>query len=351
MVLESLDIMISLGVIYLVLSMVQKYAMSLLKRILRTKADVVTREMKVFMGEYTSRYLKLYLKKKAKHLNMLQKTDFTRQKNGFRLLSKEEIKEVSLELKRFLESRSESAIQKDLKIKDPMMIQKLSEVKEHLGALQTKVETVFDNTLRKIDGNYKKKIRVWSFVSAFLLAFAMNASFFDIYEKISTNPVFRERLVTSVESIKDKLSEIDEDIERLGEIDDKTALKDLARAKDKIVKITNSLPDKSKLFGWEEGELIQVENKKIQIHISFNKLFGFCISAFLMSFGAPFWHDYLKTFVNIKKTLVRRKEQENPASQVPSGEQASDITKKAHTENTKPESLQPSAPVAGNWLP
>jgi hypothetical protein len=43
---ETLDIMISLAVVFLILSMVHKYLVSLIKRLLSVKAKVVADEMK-----------------------------------------------------------------------------------------------------------------------------------------------------------------------------------------------------------------------------------------------------------------------------------------------------------------
>ena len=69
---ETLDIMISLAVVFLILSMVHKYLVSLIKRLLSIKAKVVADEMKTFVGENTAQYLIPYLEKNAKHLNFLE---------------------------------------------------------------------------------------------------------------------------------------------------------------------------------------------------------------------------------------------------------------------------------------
>ncbi len=62
---ETLDTMISLGVIFLILSMVNKYLISLVKRIFKIKAKVITKELETFIGEKTSKYLIPYLEEKA----------------------------------------------------------------------------------------------------------------------------------------------------------------------------------------------------------------------------------------------------------------------------------------------
>ena len=71
---ETLDVMLSLAVVFLILSMVNKYLMSIIKRALRIKAGVAAEEMKTFIGENTVKLLIPYLDKKARHLNFLTKT-------------------------------------------------------------------------------------------------------------------------------------------------------------------------------------------------------------------------------------------------------------------------------------
>ena len=62
---ETLDIMISLVVVFLILSMIHKYLLSI-------KAKIIAEEMKTFVGENTAQYLIPYLEKNAKHLNFLE---------------------------------------------------------------------------------------------------------------------------------------------------------------------------------------------------------------------------------------------------------------------------------------
>ena len=82
---ETLDIMISLAVVFLILSMVHKYLVSLIKRVLSIKAKVVAEEMKTFVGENTAQYLIPYLEKKAKHLSFLE------QQHGVPLIRKRQV--------------------------------------------------------------------------------------------------------------------------------------------------------------------------------------------------------------------------------------------------------------------
>ena len=72
-ILKTLYIMISLAVVFLVCSIVHKYLVSLIKRLLSIKAKVFAEEMKTFMRVNTAQYLIPYLEKKAEHLNLLER--------------------------------------------------------------------------------------------------------------------------------------------------------------------------------------------------------------------------------------------------------------------------------------
>jgi len=303
--LESLDTMISLGVIFLVLSMVQKYVMSMVKRFLKIKPDIVAKEMKVFIGENTSRFLKLYVEKRAKHLNLLNKTKSFSNKTGFRMLDKEELKNITGELKDYLDRKTDEQIETELLGENPPLKDNIIIVKKHLSDLQIKAETIFGNTLRKIDDEYKQKIRIWTFVSAFILAIIMNASFFDIYKSISVDSTLRTQLVSGHTEITNEMKNLEKYISRLEQDDIEDIQKELSQAKEKMASITNLIPDGKQLFGWENGEFTRFIYFDEDTNIVFNKWIGFLISALLMSFGAPFWHDYLNGIIDVRKAIVK----------------------------------------------
>ncbi len=72
-----------------------------------------------------------------------------------------------------------------------------------------------------------------------------------------------------------------------------------------------------------------------------------------MSFGAPFWHDYLKTFVNIRKTIAGKAGQSasTPGPSTASADTKVEVQSEPST-TVKPEATVPNSGVgAGTWLP
>ena len=156
---ETLDTMISLGVVFLILSMVHKYLMSLVKRFFNIKAKVVAEEMKTFIGINTAKYLIPYLEKKAKHLNFLE---CIKGENVLRQLNKEQLKEVVGKLEVFFKDNKDvKTINKELglEISAKDFEDKIGEIKEHIGTLKVRIENMYDHTTEKISELYNTKLK------------------------------------------------------------------------------------------------------------------------------------------------------------------------------------------------
>lgn len=151
--LQTLDIVISMGVIFLILSMVNKYLIGFFKRLLNTKATVITGEMERFIGVKTSKYLKLYLEEKAKYMNLLD------DKKRIRQLNKSQMKTLVSDLEKFLKNEDVTEFQKvfgiDITINE--VKEEIKEIKGHLNNLKDKIEDMYDNTMEKIAEIYEKK--------------------------------------------------------------------------------------------------------------------------------------------------------------------------------------------------
>ena len=297
---ETLDIMISFGIVFLILSMVHKYLMSMVKRLLKVKASVVAEEMRTFVGENTSKYLIPYLEKRAKHLNFLEETKkkmgLQKGENGLRQLNKDQLKEVVKKMREFFESTSVEDIQKELGLATTKAT--IDGLKDHLDTLKDRIEKMYDNTLEKISEVYKAKLRYITMIFGLLLAVLINADFFVIYGSLSMDATSREKLIAEARIINVQVSAIDKKLASKGAgVDVK---KEIQEAKQDIANLTNNLKYAGLLLGWTRNEFYEAFK---DIGSSLNKLLGLFISGLLISFGAPFWHDFLGSFAGIRKTL------------------------------------------------
>lgn len=302
---ETLDIMISIGVLYLILSMVLKYLMSMIKRLLKLKANVVAEEMKTFIGENTSKYLIPYLEKNAKHLNFLEgtrgKVGFKKGGNALRQLNKDQLKEVVVKLKEFFESTSVNEIQNSLGVETNEGI--INEIKVHLDTLTGRIEKMYDNTMEKISEIYESRARYFTLILGLLVVVSINADFFDIYSSISKSPVAREKLVAKAETINFQVSKIATKI--ISKEEEEFSKNEIQEVKDDIEDLAKNFDEAGLQFGWTNDKFLQVFEG---LGSFFNKLLGLFISGLLISFGAPFWHEFLSSFVGIRKRLRGKEE-------------------------------------------
>ena len=302
---ETLDTMISLGVIFLILSMVNKYLISLVKRIFKIKAKVITKELETFIGEKTSKYLIPYLEEKAKHLNFLDEEKRLRQ------LNKEQLKTVVGELEKFMKSENADEFKKvfgiDISVDDiKKEVQgELDEIKAHLNTLKEKVENMYDNTMEKISEVYETKLRYRALYFGIALAFIINADFFGIYNSLSKSPAMRDKLVVEAEKIKAEMKKVKEKIEKYEEKEIESIEKEFENVNNLLGKVESA----GIVLGWTKEKFCELE-----VLSSIYKFIGLLVSGLLISFGAPFWHDFIGTFTGLRKTLRGKKEEKGSTS-------------------------------------
>lgn len=307
---QTLDTMISLGVIFLILSMVNKYLISLVKRVFKIKAKVITKELETFIGENTSKYLIPYLEKKTKHLN------FTDGKKRLRQLNKEQLRMVVDELERFIEDNNNNVglIQRELGINAKDIKVGIEEIKEHLGTLKGRIENMYDNTMEKISEVYETKIRYRALYFGLALAFVVNADFFYIYSSLSKNSIIREELVARSDVINAQVELVSKQIE----LSEKKSISEIKpefdEAKKNITDLTTTITDAGLELGWTSDKFSKIFKNKAHKSskevwaAAVYKFIGLLIAGLLISFGAPFWHDFIGTFTGLRKTLRGKKE-------------------------------------------
>lgn len=366
---QTLDLMISLGVVFLILSMVLKYLMTMIKRILKTKATVIAEEMKTFVGESTSKYLIPYLDKQARHLNFLEVIKKPKgnegKEKGLRQLNKEQLREVVESLSEFLKNRPAKSIKSDLEIE--MSVDEIKKtikgIKVHLGRLKDKIEANYDNTMQKISERYESNLRWYTLIFGLIFAFFINADFFEMYSSLSRNSLARGRLVAQAEIISGQMQSLSSQIDLKG----KEGIRDFETfgkdAEETVSKFTEELSRAELSLGWkwqhvdrvglffgrifgesQETRKAKKENDKKErdkkeagklvfrdLCALIKKLVGIIISGLLISFGAPFWHDFLQSMTGINKILRKSTARKEGALTAEPGKS--------------------SSPRAGAWLP
>jgi hypothetical protein len=306
---ETLDIMISLAVVFLILSMVHKYLVSLIKRLLSIKAKVVADEMKTFVGENTAQYLIPYLEKNAKHLNFLEQQHgvplIRKRQVGLRRLEKDQLKEVVDSLKDFLEKKSVRQLKHELADQIPSVTtkRKLDEIRGHLVTLRDRIESMYDNTTERMTEVYETRIRHQTLIWGLVLAILINADFLDLYGSLAKNSLIRGELVAQAQVIDRQMQLMGEQIEQKEGQEIKRMQPLFKEARKNVSELSESFENAGLSLGWTKGKLSAVFTGWAAF---FNKLLGIFIAGLLISFGAPFWHDLLSSLSGLKKILQEK---------------------------------------------
>lgn len=294
---QTLDAMLSLAVVFLILSMVNKYLMSIVKRLLRVKANVAAEEMKTFIGDNTIKVLVPFLDAKARHLNFLAKTKKGRK--GVRQLTHEQLDGLVDSLSEFLKDKKniqdvEGALEN---ISIPGV--DIDAVKTHLGTLKKRIRYMYDSTLEDMSEVYTNKLRTITLISGILLALFINADFFDIFNSVSKNAVVRERLVAQADMIRNHTSELSAGLKDKEGVEIKEIKKDVDNTTENISALIKNIDEAGLQLGWTKAKFNKLSGLSI-----LSKLSGLIISGLLISFGAPFWHDFLSSISGIRKKLL-----------------------------------------------
>ncbi|USP39252.1 hypothetical protein [Acinetobacter sp. XS-4] len=177
----------------------------------------------------------------------------------------------------------------------------VSDIDEKTDSVQKNLMIWFDVSMDRLSGEYKRSIQFWSFLLAFVIALALNADTLrlsQIYWGLSSSQL--DLLLNTSAHIQSSLPA------------------DVAKNVQDNFKNLNKLPigwdrDCTPCSSWgvvKDFFVLNTDNIKHpslqNVMISIGKLFIFIIGCFITAcsvlFGAPFWFDLLKSFVNIRGT-------------------------------------------------
>ncbi len=184
----------------------------------------------------------------------------------------------------------------------------------------------------RLDYLFKREVKWYIFVFSLLLCSILNIDTLGIYHKLSKSAKLRDKMVLLGEDLANKsYEEVKKEKDSILRIstyflkkDVIKEIKDISPA-DSIAfqKLIDQTLDKSlknlekaqgdlygganDLIGWTDSESRAfwkaVYNFKDNISYWLLKICGILISAFALMFGAPFWHEYLKSMLAIRKVI------------------------------------------------
>jgi hypothetical protein len=195
---------------------------------------------------------------------------------------------------------------------------KESEVKITLAALARKVNAAqadaisqlslhvaewYDNSMERLNGVYKQKIRRWLFMVGLIVAVCFNVNSIVVVDRLYQDPQLRSSVTAAAENYLKQHAAVDsvyavENVDSL-----KNRIEDLRRELAPLhLPIGWPMQDSTEFFSKEFGRAV-VDGLRTQT--SFKNILGWLLTALALSFGAPFWFDALKKAVNMRSVGLK----------------------------------------------
>lgn len=157
-------------------------------------------------------------------------------------------------------------------------------------------------------------MRYITLITGLILAFVVNADLFNIYVTLSDSPATRDKIVAQSDNFNNEMQTLLEKIEEKKDTGLENIEKEVGEAKKEVTTLLGHIENSGILLGWTTAKF----NSAINGFWSFiSKFIGLLLAGILISFGAPFWHDFIGTFTGLKNTL-RAKKAEGPGTKPPS---------------------------------
>ena len=235
---------------------------------------------------------------------------------GLRRLNKAQLKEIVTSLKEYIESKSGKEIKEKLglKVSEDEIKKKIEEIKVHLGTLKNEIENMYDNTLKKMAEVYETKLRHYTLISGLALAVFINADFFEVYDSMSKNSSARNKLVVQAELISTHVSKMAAQLKEKEEKERGRVTEEIQEVKKNIGELSKDLEEAGLQLGWTQEAFDRAFRGVGPI---VNKLLGLFVSALLISFGAPFWHDFVGSFAGLRRKLKGTEERKGSGPSPP----------------------------------
>jgi hypothetical protein len=306
--LEILDAIIATGAVVLAISLIVQAIQQILKQFFSLKSSYMEREL--VMMFLSDDGLKDFFKQ-WKNISERLTPDW----KIFKSIGEKE-RQIVDELKIKLRSIG----YKDLEILEQITIEQMQTIicglpmfsgmeKEGENLLKHTLGDVkdwFEITKRAFQDHYERKMKVWAFAISAVVVLALNANLFDVYHDFSQNKTLRDAAVVWAEKVTSQPRDSIITIRKEG-LPDTVMVKqksDTAIAteiKKNIADIQALVNDNSfQIVRWNKFQKWCGPLWLERLAISVGGWLGMIL---LVSLGAPFWYDLLKTLMGIKNQL------------------------------------------------
>jgi hypothetical protein len=214
---------------------------------------------------------------------------------------------------------------KNIEILEKLNVEQLQEIIKELPLFKDQIPTMqpqlkdalecvtkwFDIAKQSFQDHYERKMKVWAVGISTVIVLALNANLFDIYKEFSQSKSLRDAAITWAEktvsqprdSVITFVQTGRQDCVVVKQHNDTTSMNIV---KQKISEIQTMVADSSfQIMRWNKFQSVHKETwlRKVSVLIG-----GWLGMILLVSLGAPFWYDFLKTVMGFKNSFKKEEE-------------------------------------------
>lgn len=166
------------------------------------------------------------------------------------------------------------------------------------------IEQWYDTVMQGFEERYARHMRTWAFIISLVVAVALDADLSRIYKHMATDDVSKQRVLAEATAIQNRYlgqieaAKVRNEPQTVQELTERFN-DELNEAKASYPALGLELLDLQAWWHWT-GPLEKAES-----------IFGWLVMAFLLSLGAPFWHDTLESLFGLKNLLRSKTEMRN----------------------------------------
>lgn len=299
--LATIDTIIAIALVYMILSMANKFLMSFFKRAIKLKPRAVSK----VLGKLVFTDLSGYLSKNNIKLGFIDSV------SGLGGFDKKDIApaiEAAKNIETFIKKKDPDEIAALLGLDTSAL--NPSSIRFKATEFRDAIEAKYASAMEQVTETYTRNLRYWTIIFGLFIAVAVNADFFTIYSSISDDAQLRKKLVAYAEVIDEDITEKNKKLEEMekkfneASPDERAGMITGGDEFKEIQLMTKPLEDSGLKLGWTMKEW--KDDTLSSGWLFLKKLLGLSVSGLLIGFGAPFWHDLLRSVAGIKTVLNKR---------------------------------------------
>jgi hypothetical protein len=176
----------------------------------------------------------------------------------------------------------------------------------------------FDFTRKAFQDHYERRMKYWAFALSAAVVLILNANLLDVYREFSHNKPLRDTAVKmgeeftsmSRDSLVVRSADGRKDTTFVVAKPDSQIAKEIKATAAGIQKMLDE--ESFQIMGWTNARLARYAGMS-PYQAGVEMIIGWLGMALLVSLGAPFWYDFLKTVMGVKKLIADKGESSGSA--------------------------------------